>query len=81
MFTYLASELRTGDIAVRGSQAYANWAEQLLPWEQCEALLERVLRRDRPAGQRSSFHRAAARQAHRRRPLPSTPSTRRTPIS
>ena len=32
MFTYLASELRTGDIAVRGSQAYANWAEQLLPW-------------------------------------------------
>ena len=40
VFTYLASELRTGDIAVRGSQAYANWAAQLLPWEQCEALLE-----------------------------------------
>jgi TnpA family transposase len=40
VFTYLASELRTGDIAVRGSQAHANWAEQLLPWEQCEALLD-----------------------------------------
>ena len=40
MFTYLAAELRTGDIAVRGSQAYANWAAQLLPWEQCEGLLE-----------------------------------------
>jgi hypothetical protein len=39
MFTYLASELRTGDIAVRGSQAYANWAEQLLPWEDCEGCL------------------------------------------
>jgi hypothetical protein len=40
VFTYLASELRTGDIAVRGSQAYANWAAQLLPWEQCEGLLD-----------------------------------------
>lgn len=40
VFTYLAAELRTGDIAVRGSQAYANWAAQLLSWEQCEGLLE-----------------------------------------
>jgi hypothetical protein len=40
VFTYLASELRTGDIAVRGSEAYANWAGQLLPWAQCEGLLE-----------------------------------------
>jgi hypothetical protein len=23
-----------------GSQAYANWAAQLLPWEQCEGLLD-----------------------------------------
>jgi TnpA family transposase len=43
VFTYLASELRTGDIAVRGSQAYANWAEQLLPWSDCEALLDAQL--------------------------------------
>jgi Domain of unknown function (DUF4158) len=40
VFTYLASELRTGDIAVRGSQAYANWAAQLLPWSDCEELLD-----------------------------------------
>ena len=40
MFTYLASGLRTGDIAVRGSQAYANSAAQLLPWEDCQELLD-----------------------------------------
>jgi hypothetical protein len=40
VFTYLAAELRTGDVAVRGSQAYANWAAQLLPWPDCEGLLE-----------------------------------------
>lgn len=39
VFTYLAEELRTGDVAVRGSQAYANWAAQLIPWEDCEALV------------------------------------------
>jgi hypothetical protein len=40
VFTYLAEALRTGDVAVRGSQAYANWAAQLLPWEDCEVLLD-----------------------------------------
>lgn len=40
VFTYLAEELRTGDIAVDGSDAYANWAEHLLPWEECEPLLD-----------------------------------------
>jgi hypothetical protein len=39
VFTYLAAELRTGDIAVRGSQAHANWAAQQLAWEECEQLL------------------------------------------
>lgn len=38
-FTYLAAELRSGDIAVRGSEAYANWSSRLLPWEECEGLL------------------------------------------
>lgn len=38
VFTYLAAELRTGDVAVRGSAAYANWAAQLLAWESCEDL-------------------------------------------
>ncbi|MCA1699244.1 MAG: Tn3 family transposase, partial [Actinobacteria bacterium] len=40
VFTYLAAELRTGDVAVRGSQAYANWSAQLLPWSDCEGLLD-----------------------------------------
>ena len=39
MFTYLAAELRSGDIAVRGSEAYANWSARLLPREDCEELL------------------------------------------
>ncbi|MGO9752196.1 MAG: hypothetical protein ACLP8S_11305 [Solirubrobacteraceae bacterium] len=39
VFTYLAAELRTGDIAVKGSEAYANWAARLLSWEQCEPLI------------------------------------------
>ncbi len=32
----LAEELRTGDIAVIGSNEYADWTEHLLPWEECE---------------------------------------------
>ena len=40
VFTYLAEELRTGDVAVAGSDSYANWAEHLLPWEDCEPLLD-----------------------------------------
>ncbi len=39
VLTYLAEELRTGDIAVTGAQAYANWADQLLtPAEVTELL-------------------------------------------
>ena len=37
--TYLAEELRTGDIAVAGAQAYANWADQLLSPAKCAQLL------------------------------------------
>ena len=40
VFTYLAQELRTGDVAVRGSEAYANWAAKLLGWEECQPLLD-----------------------------------------
>jgi TnpA family transposase len=39
VFTYLSDALRTGDVAVKGSQAFANWSAQLLPWEDCRALL------------------------------------------
>ena len=40
VFTYLAEELRTGDIAVSGAGEYADWRANLLPWEECEPLLE-----------------------------------------
>ncbi|MET8054860.1 DUF4158 domain-containing protein, partial [Streptosporangium sp. NPDC005286] len=40
VFTYLAEELRTGDIAVIGSNEYADWSANLLSWGECEPLLE-----------------------------------------
>ena len=36
VFSALANELKSGDIAVRGSDAYADYREHLLPWEECE---------------------------------------------
>ena len=40
MFTHLALELRTGDMAVVGSEQYADYRDRLLPWEECDLLLE-----------------------------------------
>ena len=40
VFAYLAEELRTGDIAIGGAGEYADWRANLLPWEECEPLLE-----------------------------------------
>ena len=40
VFSSLANELKSGDVAVRGSETYADYREQLLPWEQCEPLLD-----------------------------------------
>jgi hypothetical protein len=39
VFSYLAAELRSGDIAVAASESYANLHEQLLTWEECQPLL------------------------------------------
>lgn len=39
VFTHLASELKTGDLYVRGSESYADYREQLLSWEECEPLV------------------------------------------
>ncbi|MFI6730495.1 hypothetical protein [Streptomyces atratus] len=43
VFYYLAEELRTGDVAVMGSEEYADWSEQLLPWEAVEEKLPEYL--------------------------------------
>ena len=39
VFTYLAEQLRTGDIAVDGADSYANWAAQLISPDRCAELL------------------------------------------
>jgi hypothetical protein len=39
VLSYLAEELRTGDIAVVGADTYANWADQLLSVQECARLL------------------------------------------
>ncbi|MFP8887900.1 Tn3 family transposase [Streptomyces mangrovi] len=36
---YLTQELRTGDVAVIGSESYANLHDQLLSWQACEPLV------------------------------------------
>ena len=40
VFSYLAAELRSGDIAVAGSDSYANLHYQLMSWEECQPLVE-----------------------------------------
>lgn len=39
VFSYLADELRSGDLCVAGSESFADYRQQLLSWEECEALL------------------------------------------
>lgn len=39
VFTYLAEELRTGDVAVAGAAEYCDWNNNLLPWAECEPLV------------------------------------------
>jgi hypothetical protein len=36
VFSSLATGLKSGDIAIRGSDTYADYREQLLPWSDCE---------------------------------------------
>ena len=39
IFSYLAKELKTGDACVVGSENYADFRQQLLPWSECEQKL------------------------------------------
>ncbi len=79
MFTYLAQELRTRDVAVRGSEAYAHWAAKLLSWEQCEPLLDEFCAE---AGLPSSAESSSSScgGSWRRRPRRSTTAIPTTPI-
>ena len=37
---YIADSIRSGDLYVTGSEEYADYRKQLLPWSECEKLLE-----------------------------------------
>ena len=39
IFSYLATELKTGDACILGSENYADFREQLLTWSECEPSL------------------------------------------
>ena len=39
VFSYIAEELKTGDLCVAGSEQYADYRDQLLSWEECEPKL------------------------------------------
>src|SRR5258708_22788874 len=36
VFSYLADELKSGDICVQGSEEFSDYRDQLLSWEECE---------------------------------------------
>jgi hypothetical protein len=36
VFTYIAAELKSGDLCVRGSEQFADYRDQLLSWAECE---------------------------------------------
>lgn len=40
IFSYVAAELKSGDICVFKSEAYADYREQLLSWNDCQPLVE-----------------------------------------
>jgi hypothetical protein len=39
VFSHLAAELRSGDVAVLGSESYANMYDQMLQWDDCAPLV------------------------------------------
>jgi TnpA family transposase len=39
VFWHLAEELKSGDMCIEGSETYADYREQLLPWRECEPLV------------------------------------------
>lgn len=39
VFSHLSSDLRCGDICIEGSEAFADYRQQLLTWEQCKERL------------------------------------------
>jgi hypothetical protein len=40
VFSHLAAGLKSGDIGIAGSESFADYRQQLLAWEECEAGLK-----------------------------------------
>lgn len=55
VFFALASELRSGDVAVDGSESYGDYRAQLLPWQACAPLLADYCAEIGLAGDAQSF--------------------------
>ncbi|MGI9059669.1 MAG: Tn3 family transposase [Ktedonobacteraceae bacterium] len=45
VFSYVAEELKTGDLCVAGSEQFADYRDQLLSWEECEPKLAEYCQR------------------------------------
>lgn len=39
VFSALAAEIKSGDVSIQGSEAYADYRDQLLSWDECEPLV------------------------------------------
>ncbi|WP_427019412.1 DUF4158 domain-containing protein (plasmid) [Pseudarthrobacter sp. P1] len=80
VFSFLAAELRSGDIAVVGADSYAGLHRQMMTWQQCRDLAEDFAPRPaspQPGAGWSSTSRRSWPTPHR----PPTPDTRPTPTS
>ncbi|MCH2232455.1 MAG: Tn3 family transposase [Crocosphaera sp.] len=40
IFSYLASELKSGDVCVKQSASFGDWRKQLMPWDECQSIIE-----------------------------------------
>ncbi|WP_435592259.1 hypothetical protein [Nocardia sp. bgisy118] len=56
VFSYLAAELRSGDIAVAGSDSYANLHAQLMSWDECAPLVEQFCAQAGMPSEASELH-------------------------
>ena len=39
VFSHLASDMKSGDVSVTGSEAFADYRQQLLPWSECKTMV------------------------------------------
>ena len=78
VFSYLAAELRSGDLAVAGSDSYANLHAQMMTGEECEAEVAGFCEQAGSPPTRRRWSRSARRSSPRP-PRLSMRATRRTP--